>query len=301
MELNESILIKIIKLTIESSTSTSTTNATSLTTKYLTGHGRALSSANLSLLYEELELNFNESSQQNLKLNRVLNDESIANRVQHLRVVRGNNTVSHGHSRLGERRESISSNSTTQFSLDSNLEDLEEEDSTQYESTFLTLLTKLPNLLTFSWDSTILPPNLLCSTLSQFSPYLTNFKINLLSSPTLRYDAPSLYLISNSLTNLSISNLSHEGALTLSKSFLEEFQSLESLELIKTVYVDDSFMEGLARGSKKLQRLRIVDMGGTKLTDKGMAKVVEELVELEEIVLDSVEGESFFRVMARGY
>lgn len=56
--------------------------------------------------------------------------------------------------------------------------------------------------------------------------------------------------------------------------------------------MDDELLEEVAQaGLRRLRRLVVREMGGTRLTDGGLQKVLNECEALQELVLDNVEGE----------
>ena len=173
----------------------------------------------------------------------------------------------------------------------------------------LVLIAKLPNLRTFHWAAPRLPPAQLCLALGTACKSLALFIFELpcsttenepgLASPIVgsatgptngRWDALDIASLPLTLTSLSLGNLSHEGAKALGGA-LSSFPSLEELELGHFPFVDDELLGELAQaGLKKLRRLVIKDMTGTRLTENGLQQVLSECEALKELVLDNVEG-----------
>ena len=187
------------------------------------------------------------------------------------------------------------------------------------DTSFLLLLSKLQHLTRFTWSASRLPSLHLCQALGQACKELTHFTFELkteldssaiqqegLSSPRvgsgasniaggappqLRWDANDLSALPITLSSLSLSNLSQSGTRELAAT-LPSFPALDSLELARTIFVDDALLTEIAASAKKLRRFKIREMTGTKLSDAGLAEVLGECVELEELVLDCIEGES---------
>lgn len=175
---------------------------------------------------------------------------------------------------------------------------------------FLLLLAKLPSLRAFDWQAPRVPPPQLCPALGTACKSLTSFSFALdsastvdpadpgLSSPTpaalttARWDAPDLSALPVTLQGLALSNLSHDGARSLGAA-LSSFPVLEQLELARFPFVDDELLTELGQaGLRRLKLLRIREMTGTRLTEKGLGEVLAECDGLEEVVLDNVQGES---------
>jgi len=183
------------------------------------------------------------------------------------------------------------------------------------DTSFLLLLTKLSSLRSFYWSTARLPPVHLCPALGAACKSLTEFRFELAESAStstgdagvvgspriggsgggagadkLRWDAPDLSALPLSLTTLSLSNLSQLGTRSLA-SALPSLPNLEDLELARTVFVDDEVMAEIGASARKLRKLKIREMSGTKLSEGGLAEVLEGCTELETLVLDAVEGE----------
>ncbi|GAA5996442.1 hypothetical protein JCM5350_007983 [Sporobolomyces pararoseus] len=195
------------------------------------------------------------------------------------------------------------------------------------EHGFLALLGNFPNLSSFSWRSYRLPAEDLCIDLANSAKNLRSFTFDLVpspfrdhysspsaleasplfgtspcspsslhsllpssSTPSLRWDCPSLSSLPGSLTSLSLSSLSHAGVQEFASS-LPSFFALEHLELSKTVFIDDHLLQEVSQGlSKSLKSFTIREMGGTKLSDQGMNSLFEGCSELERFEMDCVEG-----------
>ncbi|GAA5897255.1 uncharacterized protein JCM6883_006632 [Sporobolomyces salmoneus] len=198
------------------------------------------------------------------------------------------------------------------------------------DSGFLNLLERFPNLSSFTWNSSRLPPEDLCIDLSNSVKSLKEFKFDLvpvlvpdylrdfsfssatlestspsspsslhcspppssvpLHSTSLRWDCPSLSCLPGTLTSLSLSSLSSSGVKEFQNS-LSSFFNLERLELSKTVFIDDHLLGEISNGlAKSLKRFRIREMSGTKLSDQGLSDLFEGCGELEEFELEGVEG-----------
>lgn len=193
------------------------------------------------------------------------------------------------------------------------------------DTSFLLLLTKLSSLRSFHWSTARLPPNHLCPALGAACKGLTEFRFELaecasttagdtgvVGSPRLgggggaagadklRWDAPDLSALPLSLTKISLSNLSHLGTRSLA-SALPSLPNVENLELARTVFVDDEVMAEIGASARKLRKLTIREMSGTKLSEGGLAEVLEGCIELETLVLDAVEGEKVTRCARRSF
>lgn len=192
---------------------------------------------------------------------------------------------------------------------------------------FPRLLSKLPNLRSFRWSSDRLPTHGLCTLIGLHLPSLESFSFDiptcsqlqppltpsrptgrprahtngwledsdsdseLLASRPLRWDLDGIEALPTTLTHLSISSLSAIGAKNLSRAF-EAFTwtALTELTLSKSLFIDDDLMGSIILGSKKIKRLKIQSMCGTKLTERGIEQLFSSLDELEEIELLDVEG-----------
>ncbi|GAA5980997.1 hypothetical protein JCM11641_001424 [Rhodosporidiobolus odoratus] len=188
------------------------------------------------------------------------------------------------------------------------------------QTSFYLLLSKLNQLTHLTWHSYRLPPEQLCAALGGAAGELKSFTLDILpspfetavevpGSPTLspsslhhhhhhhhgpppqqRWDAPFLSSLSGGITTLSLSSLSQTGCKSLG-SALPLFLSLESLEVAKTLFVDDQLMGDIGQGSARtLKRLKIKEMGGTKLSEVGLGEVLTGCEGLEVLELDAVEG-----------
>ncbi|GAA5899812.1 hypothetical protein JCM6882_005441 [Rhodosporidiobolus microsporus] len=187
------------------------------------------------------------------------------------------------------------------------------------DSAFFLFLSKLNNLTSFSWKSYRLPPEQLCPALGAAAPHLKQFELDLLPSPFdgaaaevapgspslsstagaghhahhhhhVRWDAPNLASLPAGVTSLSLSSLSQAGCKSLGAA-LPAFIALESLEVAKTLFVDDQVMGDIGQGAaRSLRRLRIAEMGGTKLSEVGLGEVLRGCEGLEVLELDAVEG-----------
>lgn len=104
-----------------------------------------------------------------------------------------------------------------------------------------------------------------------------------------RWDAPSLSSLPSTLTSLAISSLSLAGSRSLSAS-LASFSSLESLNLSRTLFVDDAVLSSIGENCKALKRLEVREMGGTKVGENGLGEVFAGCEAMEVLVLDGVEG-----------
>jgi hypothetical protein len=106
-----------------------------------------------------------------------------------------------------------------------------------------------------------------------------------------KWDGPSLPLFSSlPLTSLHLSRLSQRGARNLSVllSNMGEYSTLEELS-VDFVWLDDQLCDMISKGGGKLRKLRL-GTSGTKLTDKGVAAIMEGCDALEELVFDEVQG-----------
>ena len=106
-----------------------------------------------------------------------------------------------------------------------------------------------------------------------------------------KWDGPSLPLLNSlPLTSLHVSRLSQRGARTLSVllSNMGEYSTLEDLS-VDFVWLDDQLCEMIAKAGSKIRKLRI-GTSGTKLTDKGVAAIIEGCDALEDLIFDEVQG-----------
>ncbi|GAA5837451.1 hypothetical protein JCM11251_002109 [Rhodosporidiobolus azoricus] len=185
------------------------------------------------------------------------------------------------------------------------------------DTAFFLLLSKLNSLNSFSWKSYRVPPEQLCPALGAAAPNLKRFELDLLPSPFegvppdiapgspslgstvaghgghhqhVRWDAPGLSSLPSGLTFISLSSLSQAGCKSLA-SALAGFPSLTSLEVAKTLFVDDPVLTEVGQGApKSLKKLAIREMGGTKLSEAGLKEVLQGCQGLEILELDAVEG-----------
>jgi hypothetical protein len=104
-----------------------------------------------------------------------------------------------------------------------------------------------------------------------------------------RWDGNWLPLLSNNLSILSLSHLSLEGIKSLTRS-LPNLHHLQQLTIGHTPYVDDSLMSALAEQCRRLRRLVVRNMSGTRLTDKGIKQLLENAEALSELDLIEFEG-----------
>ena len=175
--------------------------------------------------------------------------------------------------------------------------------------------TRLPNLNSFTWSAARPPPDLVVEAFSQslhlrhFSawsaiskayppvpiPHRNPFKDASQTSGTdsnanFRWDGHGLALLpSDLLTGLNLANLSSEGIRMLC-STLPLLTGLEKLVLENILCLDDALFAGLAEYCVRLRILSIREMAGTKLTNKGMAALMERSRSLEEVDLVNFEG-----------
>ncbi|KAG0145027.1 hypothetical protein CROQUDRAFT_659220 [Cronartium quercuum f. sp. fusiforme G11] len=107
----------------------------------------------------------------------------------------------------------------------------------------------------------------------------------------IRWDANGIDSLPSSLITLKISSLSSKGSKNLLNSFENILWSnLKNLNLNNSLFIDDELLFYISTGSKKIKSLIIESMSGTKLTEKGIIKIFQNLDELEEIELIDVEG-----------
>ncbi|PLW24611.1 hypothetical protein PCANC_13851 [Puccinia coronata f. sp. avenae] len=199
-----------------------------------------------------------------------------------------------------------------------------------WDSNILTpLLTKLTNLKSFTWSTSRIPSHALLSLIGLHSPNLESFFLDIPSHPQqlqqisppkqngrqrahttsgwiedsddsdpelvtskpARWDADTIEALSPTLTQLAISSLSVLGARNLAMAFQSlTWTSLTDLTLSKSLFIDDELMASIVVGSKKIKRLKIHGMSGTKLTERGIEHLFSGLDGLEEIELIDVEG-----------
>jgi len=199
-----------------------------------------------------------------------------------------------------------------------------------WDSDFLApLLTKLPNLKSFTWSSNRIPSQPLANLIGLHSHNLESFSLDIPhhtqnleqicpprqngrqrahttsgciedsdSDPELmttlrplRWDADAIEALPPTLVQLAISSLSVIGARNLSRAFQSlTWTGLTDLTLSNSLFIDDELMSAIVIGSKKIKRLRIQGMSGTKLTERGIEQLFSGLDALEEIELFDVEG-----------
>lgn len=199
-----------------------------------------------------------------------------------------------------------------------------------WDSDFLApLLTKLPNLKSFTWSSNRIPSHPLSNLIGLHSHNLESFSLDIphhtqnleqicpprqngrqrahttsacmedsdsdpelmTSLRPLRWDADAIEALPPTLVQLAISSLSVIGARNLSKAFQSlTWTGLTDLTLSSSLFIDDELMSAIVIGSKKIKRLKIQGMSGTKLTERGIEQLFSGLDALEEIELFDVEG-----------
>ncbi|KAI9600621.1 hypothetical protein H4Q26_000409 [Puccinia striiformis f. sp. tritici PST-130] len=188
------------------------------------------------------------------------------------------------------------------------------------------LLERLPNLRRFSCSTNSIPSERLTTLIGTHSSNLESFSLDIItpttdipainepncnnpgrqrshtttgiedSQPTarirpIRWDAELIENLPPTLTRLSISSLSVRGARNLSNAFQAlTWTSLTDLSLSKSLFIDDELMASIITGSKKLKKIKIHSMSGTKLTERGIELLFSGLDGLEEIELLDVEG-----------
>ncbi|GAA6007291.1 uncharacterized protein JCM10292_003969 [Rhodotorula paludigena] len=192
------------------------------------------------------------------------------------------------------------------------------------------VLARTANLTRFTWCSYRLPPDELCAALGAACKNLARFEFDVAPSPlaaptaadaahdasaapgspslgstspllagstgpataagtSLRWDAPHLSSLPLSLASLRLAHLSQAGTRALAAA-LPSFPALESLELEKTLFVDDALCAHVGAGARGLKRLVVREMGGTKLSEAGLKEVFEGCEGIEVLELDGVEG-----------
>lgn len=120
----------------------------------------------------------------------------------------------------------------------------------------------------------------------------------LLSAAHHRWDAHCLagFRI-GTLANLTLQNLSMEGVKTLA-SLCSGLVACQALEILDTLFVDDSLLSSIAEGLSKLRTFRLKRMPGTKVTNKGLAAIMDNSLTLEELELREFEGETTISAIA---
>ncbi|GAA5840617.1 hypothetical protein JCM9279_007382 [Rhodotorula babjevae] len=104
-----------------------------------------------------------------------------------------------------------------------------------------------------------------------------------------RWDAPHLSALPHTLVRLAVSHLSAAGARSLGAA-LPSFPALETLEVARTLFVDDALLAEVGAGARGLKRVVVRDMGGTKLSEQGLQALFDGCEALEVLELDCVEG-----------
>ena len=159
---------------------------------------------------------------------------------------------------------------------------------------------RLTQLRQFEWTAARPPPEIVvdalnrCSQLSLFSawtpgtmPIVTE---DYPDASLVRWDGLSLPLLPlDTLVSLRLQNLSFDGVRCL-HGVLPALTACETLELEHSLFVDDALLLGIAESLHKLRVLAIRHMAGTKVTNKGMAAVMENLHAFEELELIEFEG-----------
>ncbi|KAG9098421.1 peroxin [Ceratobasidium sp. 370] len=145
------------------------------------------------------------------------------------------------------------------------------------------LLKECTKLEEMVWASSIPPPDWICETLATYAPHLKRFTFspNSSTAPVLKWDAPSISHLPP-LTHLALSRLSQAGASALAAN-PPDARSLA----LDFVWLDDFVCERLARASV---RKLAIGTGGTKLTDRGIAALMEGCEALEELEFVDVQG-----------
>lgn len=115
---------------------------------------------------------------------------------------------------------------------------------------------------------------------------------------SIRWDATCLsFLPLGQMTQLRLQNLSSEGVRTFYNA-LPSIPACEVLVLEDTLFIDDAFFAALADHCARLRILSILSMGGTKLTNRGIAALLERSSALELLELHDFQGEQ--RLLGRG-
>lgn len=106
----------------------------------------------------------------------------------------------------------------------------------------------------------------------------------------LRWDACSLgFFELGNLVNLTLQNLSLDGVRVLG-NICASLVSCQVLSLLDTLFVDDVLLSTVAKSMPRLRALCIKRMAGTKVTNKGLASLMESCHTLEELDLTELEG-----------
>ncbi|CAH7687677.1 expressed protein, partial [Phakopsora pachyrhizi] len=197
-----------------------------------------------------------------------------------------------------------------------------------WDSSLSALIGGLTNLRSFSWSTDRLPSPTICQTLGYHCQTLEYFNLDIiplsisrstrhslhnktnstntndqsdrsdddelredLPSKPLRWDPDSIDALPPTLTQLSISSLSSNGAKAFSNA-LEAltWPSLTRMKISKTLFFDDDLISSIVIGCKKLRYLSVESMAGTKLTDRGVLELFNGLDNLQEIELIDVDG-----------
>ncbi|KAJ7755690.1 hypothetical protein DFH07DRAFT_821455 [Mycena maculata] len=155
------------------------------------------------------------------------------------------------------------------------------------------LLEICASLETLVWESAFPPPDGLCEMLARNSRLV---RVEFVPPPLSRcslakWDAPSLPMLSGiPLTSLRLCRLSQPGARAFAALLdnLGDESPLESLN-IDFVWLDDSLCDKIVDAGRKIRTLTLTT-SGTKLSDKGVVSILEGCENLEELVLEEVEG-----------
>lgn len=328
------LLKRIIDLVLATS-STSSAGDASLTLPFLHQLGKTLSRATEQVLFQTLILEdddallveVEEGAGRGTKLGRVWGNPSVAMYVRELRVIapreydrRDVGTSDDTQFAFEGLEHEVDQHGTMGIRSEDDAVTLPLED-----TSFLLLLSKLSNLTHFHWSTARSPPPALCHALGVSTRSLLSFELDIgaispesdfhtlhqgngssttgtggalsrhrISPSTIRWDAIGISSLPVSLVHLSVSQLSQTGSRALSAAFAS-LPVLEILEISRTVYVDDALLESISENARKLKKLVVRDMGGTKLTEKGLRDLFEG-VDLEVLEFESVEGEFIHRI-----
>ena len=159
---------------------------------------------------------------------------------------------------------------------------------------------RLTQLRHFEWTAARPPPEIVvdalnrCSQLSLFSAWTPGAASAVTEdypdASFVRWDGLSLPLLPlDALVSLRLQNLSVDGVQCL-HSILPALTACETLELEHSLFVDDALLFGVADSLHKLRSFAIRHMAGTKVTNKGMAAIMEGLHAFEELELTEFEG-----------
>ena len=105
----------------------------------------------------------------------------------------------------------------------------------------------------------------------------------------LRWDGELLSALPPSVVHLRLGNLSADGVRALTRA-LGDLPALAEVTLESSLFVDDALVGALGRECRKLVRLSLRSINGTKLTDRGLAELFEASSSLEALELREVEG-----------